>query len=109
MAITDEDIAFIRDLFSALPDLTHRKMMGGLSLYSEGQIFAIMSSDAHVYVKATGALADDLAEEGSEIFMHERKDGKLASMGYWTLPESALDDPEEAAAWGRRALVEAAK
>ncbi|MEL6689992.1 MAG: TfoX/Sxy family protein [Pseudomonadota bacterium] len=107
MSITDEDIAFIRDLFSALPDLTHRKMMGGLSLYSEGQIFAIMSAEARVFVKATGTLADELAAEGSEIFTHERKDGKIASMRYWTLPESALDDPEEAADWGRKALMAA--
>jgi DNA transformation protein len=26
-------------------------------------------------------------------------------MGYWRLPESALDDPEEAVMWGRKALA----
>ena len=26
---------------------------------------------------------------------------------YWSLPESALDDPEEAGDWGRRALAAA--
>lgn len=26
------------------------------------------------------------------------------SMGYWTLPETALDDPDEAVVWARRAL-----
>ena len=26
-------------------------------------------------------------------------------MGYWRLPDAALDDPEEAAAWGRKALA----
>ena len=26
------------------------------------------------------------------------------SMGYWTLPESALDDPDEALSWARRSL-----
>ncbi|MEM1374197.1 MAG: TfoX/Sxy family protein [Pseudomonadota bacterium] len=106
MAVTDEDIAFIRDVFSALPDLSHRKMMGGLSLYSETRIFAIMGADGRVYVKAVGPLAQDLEEAGSEIFKMTRKDGSVASMGYWTLPESALDDPEEAAMWGRRALAE---
>ena len=25
-------------------------------------------------------------------------------MGYWTLPEAALDDPEAACDWARRAL-----
>ncbi|MEM1233795.1 MAG: TfoX/Sxy family protein [Pseudomonadota bacterium] len=106
MSVTDEDVAFIRDLFSDIPELSHRKMMGGLSLYSDGKIFAIMSAEGRIYVKATGVLADDLAAEGADIFSMTRKDGKVASMGYWTLPESALDDPEEAAMWGRRALTE---
>jgi len=105
MAVTDEEIAFVYDLFSDIPGLTHRKMMGGLSLYSEGQIFAILSSEGAVYVKADGALADALRDEGSVIFEMTRKDGSIASMGYWTLPEAALDDPEAAAEWGQRALA----
>ena len=35
-----------------------------------------------------------------------RKDGKVASMGYWTLPDSAIEDPDEACAWARRSLTE---
>ena len=27
-------------------------------------------------------------------------------MPYWTLPDAALDDPEDASAWARRALAE---
>jgi len=34
-----------------------------------------------------------------------RKDGSVASMGYWTLPDGALDDPEEACHWARKALT----
>jgi len=26
-------------------------------------------------------------------------------MGYWRLPDSALDDPDEALRWGRKALA----
>ena len=28
-------------------------------------------------------------------------------MPYWRLPESALDDPDEAAGWARRSLIPA--
>ena len=31
------------------------------------------------------------------------------SMGYWTLPEMALDDPDEAVAWARRSLAVAVR
>ena len=39
MSISDSDIAFANELFSNLPDLTTRKMFGGLAIYTEGQIF----------------------------------------------------------------------
>ncbi|MEL7299947.1 MAG: TfoX/Sxy family protein [Pseudomonadota bacterium] len=103
MAVTAEDIAFVRDLFSGLPALTTRKMFGGLSVYSEGQIFAIIGPENRIYIKASGPLAEALAAEGGAQFVYEGKE-KTASMGYWTLPESALDDPDEAADWARRAL-----
>ena len=106
MGVSDEDIAFVYDLYSALPDLSHRKMMGGLSIYSQGTIFAILFSEGQHYIKATGQLAEDLAAEGSVIFEMTRKDGKVASMGYWTLPDSAIEDPDEACAWARRSLTE---
>lgn len=101
MSISEADIAFAHELFSDLGPLTTRKMMGGLCLYHEGQIFAILSDEAVVFVKASGALADELASEGSRKFA--AKDGR--SVNYWTLPDAALDDPEEAAAWARKALA----
>lgn len=104
MAITDEDIAFIYDLFAPLGALTHRKMMGGLSLYHAGQIFAILSADARVYLKASGDLAANMADEGAEKFEMQDKDGKSRGMNYWTLPDAALDDPDLATDWARKAL-----
>ncbi|MEM8591323.1 MAG: TfoX/Sxy family protein [Pseudomonadota bacterium] len=105
MSVSEENIAFVRDLFSAIPALTTRKMFGGLSIYSDGKIFAIIGPGGAIYLKAKGDLADDLAAEGAEKFTFEGKE-KTASMGYWTLPEAALDDPEEATRWARRALAE---
>ncbi|TNE65292.1 MAG: TfoX family protein [Rhodobacteraceae bacterium] len=104
MSITDEDIAFIYDLFGPLGALSHRKMMGGLSIYTESQIFAILSADGRVYLKASGDFADTLADEDCEKF--EMTGGKNAGRGmnYWTLPEAALDDPDLASDWARRAL-----
>jgi len=46
MAVSEADIAFAKELFDGLGTLTSRKMMGGLCLYSDGTIFALLYSDA---------------------------------------------------------------
>lgn len=105
MSLAAEDIAFARDLFSALPDLSTRKMFGGLGLYSEGVIFAVMRSDGQILIKAQqGPFADHMASIGAEIWSYPRKNGTQSAMPYWTLPDSALDDPEEARDLARQAL-----
>ncbi|MCB1330484.1 MAG: TfoX/Sxy family protein [Maritimibacter sp.] len=101
MSVTDSDIAFVHELFDGLGAITHRKMMGGLSIYCDGQIFAILSSGGRLYLKAAGAFAAEMAAEGAVRF--EMEDGR--GMNYWTLPEAALDDPDLACAWARRALA----
>ncbi|MFT4717009.1 MAG: DNA transformation protein, partial [Paracoccaceae bacterium] len=52
MAVTEEQIAHIYELFEELGDLSSRKMMGGLTLYHQGQVFAILSSDGLIFLKA---------------------------------------------------------
>ena len=101
MSVSDGDIAFVHDLFSPLGDITSRKMMGGLSIYCDGQIFAILDSELTLYLKAKDTMAQTMAAAGSRQFGAEP--GK--KMGYWTLPDMAMDDPETACDWARRALV----
>ena len=81
-------------------------MMGGLTLYCDGQIFAIVTGEERIYLKAAGRLAEALAAEGAEQFAYTRRDGVTARMGYWSLPDAALDDPEAACDWARRALAD---
>lgn len=106
MAVSEDQKEFIRDLFAPLGAITMRPMMGGLCVYSEGKIFAILGEEDQIYIKATDQLAADMAAEGCLKFSFTRKDGSVASMGYWTLPDAALDDPEIACHWGGRSLRE---
>jgi DNA transformation protein len=100
------DIAFAKELFSDIPEPTTRKMFGGLGLYSGGVIFALMRSDAALLIKAKdGPFAQRLADMGCEKWTTTRKDGKSSAMPYWSLPETALDDPEAACALARDALT----
>ncbi|MEM9972082.1 MAG: TfoX/Sxy family protein [Pseudomonadota bacterium] len=96
MSISDSDIAFARELFADLPALTHRKMFGGICLYSDDTVFALASSDGRLYLKATGPLADRLRRDGAEQFH---------SMPYWSLPEDVLDEPDRACNLAQETLV----
>lgn len=104
MAVSAETRAFVLELFDGLPGVSARAMMGGLALYSHGRVFCLVALGERVFLKAEGALAEALAAEGSERFEYTRKNGRVARMPYWTLPDPALDDPELACAWARRAL-----
>ncbi len=104
MAVSAETRAFVLELFDDLDTVTARAMMGGLTLYSAGRIFAIVGPDDRIFLKASGPLADALAAEGSEQFTYD-KGGKPARMGYWTLPDVAIDDPEAACDWAKRVLA----
>ena len=106
MSLGAEDIAFAMDLFAGVPDLTRKSMFGGLGLYSGGVIFALVRSDGQILLKAAqGPFADRLAAMGCEKWVYTRNSGAAGAMPYWTLPDSALDDPEEARELARDALA----
>jgi DNA transformation protein len=104
MSVSDADIAFAMELFAPLGGLTSRKMMGGLSIYADGTIFAILHGDGRIFLKAAGAFAATLAGMGAEQWTYQRDGGKLTAMPYWSLPDSALDDPDLACDLARQAL-----
>jgi len=71
-------------------------------------MFALLD-DGVIWLKGDGALGEAFVEAGSRQFAYPTKDGRIMGMGYWTLPETALDDPDEAVAWARRSLDVAVK
>jgi DNA transformation protein len=103
MSVSAAFLDFACELFASLGEVRARRMFGGAGIYGQGVMFALVSDDT-IYLKAAGALADDLEAEGCEAFIFTPKSGKSAAMGYRRLPEAALDDAELAQSWGRRAL-----
>ena len=104
MAVSDEQIAFIHDLFSSVGLISTRKMFGGLGIYADGVIFALLLSDGSLRLKGTGDMAKAYEADGWERWTYTRKTGKTAAMPYWLMPDHLLDDPDAASDWAKRAL-----
>lgn len=105
MSVSEEQIEQLHDLFAPLGPITTCKMMGGLAIYHDGTVFALLHSTGALYLKGAGGYGDTLESLGGVRWSYKKKDtGKEVQMPYWSMPESALDDPDEASALARAAL-----
>ena len=93
----------IHDLFAGLGRVTIRRMFGGKGVYFDGLIFAL-EVGGELLLKADAVSAPDFEAAGSRQWGYEGhiRKGKVA-MPYWSIPDSAFDDPDEMAVWARRA------
>jgi len=100
--------AFAVDLFSQMGRVEARRMFGGAGLYAGGVMFGLIFEDT-IFLKVDESLRADLAAAGSRSWIYPGRGGSKAGVpqetSYWTLPDQALDDPEEACAWGLRSLA----
>ncbi len=106
MAYDPEFGEWVREHFAALGRLEIKRMFGGASVYANGLIFALLD-DGVVWLKADEVNAPLLAEAGARQLTYPIKDGATMTMAYWSLPERAVDDPDEAADWARQSIAAA--
>ncbi len=59
-----------------------------------------MLDEETLYIKVDAETEPRFREAGSEPFTFE-KDGEVVAMGYWRIPETAMDDPDEAVGWAK--------
>lgn len=86
------------DLFAALGPVRVRRMFGGAGLFLDGVMFGLIAGGA-IHLKAAAALG-----EGSSPFTFD-KAGRPVRLGYWSLPDAALDDPDLACDLAAAALT----
>lgn len=92
----------VREVFRELGGIAVRRMFGGMGLYRDGRIFAIVI-DGEIFLKADATTEAALRDAGSSPFTYDRQ-GRAVAMSYWRMPVDALDDPDEARRWGELAL-----
>lgn len=96
---------FVTELFAPMGPVSIRRMFGGAGVFRDGLMFALLG-DETIYLKTDATLRADLEAEGCAPFLWTKPStGEEIDMGYVSLPSSAMDDPDEASAWARRALA----
>jgi DNA transformation protein len=97
--------AFLTDHLHDLGSITIRRMFGGAGVFLDGVMFGLIADDT-LYLKCDDRLRASLTDDGSEPFIYQRpSDGKSFDMGYVSMPETGMDDPDEAVGWCRQALL----
>jgi DNA transformation protein and related proteins len=83
-----------------------KRMFGGWGISIDGLTLAIIAdlgSGEKLWLKADEASRQRFEANGCERFTFQMKD-RLASMGYYTAPEEAMDSPDAMREWARLAL-----
>lgn len=94
----------IAELFSGLGPVSIRRMFGGKGIYLDGVIFAL-DLGGELMLKADAQTAPDFEAAGCTQWVYaNRKSGKPVLMPYWSVPDEAMDDPDEMTPWARKAF-----
>ncbi|MEH3038590.1 MAG: TfoX/Sxy family protein [Sphingomonas paucimobilis] len=104
MSVDTASIDWIEEAMAPLGQVTWRRMMGGVTLYLDGVVFAIVDDDT-LWFKADAQSDAVWDAAGAERFSMERKDGSIATMNYRRAPDDVLDDAEAMRAWGGLAVA----
>lgn len=93
----------LSELFESLGPISIRRLFGGKGIYLDGVIIAVVLR-GELLLKADDESAPDFAEAGCKQWTYVgSRHGKEVAMPYWSVPETALDDPDEMIPWARKA------
>jgi DNA transformation protein and related proteins len=97
------DAETIGELFREFGPVDVRRMFGGVGVFVEGLMIAIVTREDAVYLKADDTTIPAFEQEALKPFSYPTKAGKHTLTSYWRMPDRLYDDPEELARWARTA------
>ncbi len=77
-------------------------MFGGVGIYGEGYFFALIDDDI-LYFKVDESNRPDFEARGMDPFQPYGEDGE--TMGYYRVPEDALEDSEALGRWAEKSII----
>lgn len=105
MAVSREWEEFVVEQMAELGRVRSRRMFGGVGLYLDDTFFGLIAGAGDVFLKVDDGNRPDYEAAGTGPF-RPFSDHAYA-MSFWQVPAEVLDDPEEMAAWARKAVAAA--
>jgi DNA transformation protein len=109
MAWSREFRDFVLDQLAALGNVKARSMFGGVGIYSETLMFALIADD-QLYFRIDEQTRARFAAAGQTPFTYDGRGktaGRVIEMPYYSVSLEVLEDPTEAVDWARDAVAAA--
>lgn len=104
MTVDTALVGWVEEAMSPVGTVTHRRMMGGATLYLDGTVFAIVTGDGGLWFKADAASDALWDAAGCARFSYDR-DGRTATMNYRSAPTDVYDDADAMREWAAHAVA----
>lgn len=95
--MSQDFIAHLRDLASDFGALDARRMFGGFGVYRDGVMLGLIIDEV-LYLKADAQTRERFLAAGSAPFMYRRRNQTVPT-SYWSVPEAAMDSPQDMRPW----------
>ncbi|OYY71563.1 TfoX/Sxy family protein [Sphingomonas sp. 28-63-12] len=104
MAVDTGLIAWIEEALAPIGTLTRRAMMGGVTLYLDATIFAIVVDD-QLWFKADAESDAVWDAAACPRFTYQMGEGRAGSMNYRRAPDEIYDDADALRDWAALAIA----
>jgi DNA transformation protein len=94
--------AHCAELLSGAGTVGVRRMFGGHGFTMDG-LFVAIAIGGRLFLKVDAESRPRFEAAGAEPFAYRRQ-GREATLGYWSAPDDALDGPDAMRPWARHAL-----
>jgi DNA transformation protein len=102
MAASREYLQYVLEQLCGIAGVSARRLFSGFGLYCGSQVFGLVFGDT-LYFKVGDASRPDYEARGMSRFRPFRDKPQL-STSYYEVPGDVLEDRDDLAVWGRRAM-----
>ena len=100
MAVSESFARFVEEQLSGFDGATFKKMFGGIGIFREGTMFAMISAEERFYFRTDAKTAGKFEAKGMEPFDHPKR-GK--GMPYHEVPPEVLENRDLMTVWANDA------